>query len=94
MSLEVVVPILHAGGSEVWVVLMLKSGGDSITRQHPERPSSLTEGQHCLLHMGDGPRKGGLKKARLQLPSWRTAANGHLLQRQETTEENEAFTRL
>ena len=59
-------------------------------RQHHSAAPWTTKqpflGRALLAPHGEGPRKGGLTKVRLHLPSWLTAINGHLSLRSKNNE--------
>ena len=93
MSLEAAVPILHAGSSAYWspdvdpeTTALLGS-----TLNKTKQPYLRTA---LLAPHGEGPRKGGLTKARLLSPSWLTAVNGHLLMRSNHNKERKVRTHL
>ena len=67
-------------------------------RQHHSAAPWTTKqpflGRALLAPHGEGPRKVGLTKVRLHLPSWLTAVNGHLSLRSKNNENKKVLIHL
>ena len=69
MSLEAAVPILHAGGSGYWSPDVDPETTASLGSTLNDQAALSYLGTALLAPHGEGPRKGGLTKARLLFPS-------------------------
>ena len=62
MSPQAFVSSLYVGDSVLWS-FGCQSTDDDTAQQHPEQSGSPIEGEHCLLHMERGGKKGSPKQS-------------------------------